>query len=257
VSTYPPDEHALRDLRVTSWLEAPDHAVAEMPVDVVVTDPSGAASLGAIATLVDMACARVALLAAHPHWIATADLSLHLAEPVSEGGTVRAEAHLLKAGSKLISVAVDLHGAGTAMATFARIPRAAAVIPEDRPLAVMGERMTMPLTGPPPTQRITERLALRHTEGGVELDRHEYVFNSFGTINGGVLGFLVTAAAEDATGMIGSDLTLRYLGQTKVGPARASARVVRRGVCEVRVVDVGADDALLATAIVATGREAG
>jgi hypothetical protein len=58
---------------------------------------------------------------------------------------------------------------------------------------------------------------MRHTEGGVELDMHEYVSNSFGTINGGMLGLLVTAA-EDATGGVGSDLTLRYVGQTKVGP---------------------------------------
>ena len=92
---YPPDEHVLRDLRVTSWLEAEDHAVAELPVDVVVLDGSGAASLGVLATLVDLSCARVAFHAAHPHWIATADLSLHLAEPVGPGGTVRAEAWLL------------------------------------------------------------------------------------------------------------------------------------------------------------------
>jgi hypothetical protein len=56
---------------------------------------------------------------------------------------------------------------------------------------------------------------------------------------------------------VGSDLTSRYVGQTKVGPALARATVIRPGVCEVRVVDRGNGDALLATAMVATARAAG
>jgi acyl-coenzyme A thioesterase PaaI-like protein len=59
------------------------------------------------------------------------------------------------------------------------------------------------------------------------------------------------------TGGVGSDLTLRYVGQTKVGPALARATVIRPGVCEVRVVDRGNGDALLATAMVAIARAAG
>jgi hypothetical protein len=50
---------------------------------------------------------------------------------------------------------------------------------------------------------------------------------------------------------------LRYVGQTKVGPALARATVIRLGVCEVCVVDRGNGDALLATAMVATARAAG
>jgi acyl-coenzyme A thioesterase PaaI-like protein len=252
---YPPDEHVLRDLRATSWLEAEDHAVAEMPVDVAVLDASGAASLGALATLVDLCCARVAFHAAAGSWIATADLSLHLTQPVPVGGTARVDAWLLKAGSKLISIAVDLHGAGRGMVSFARIPREASEV--ERPPVVIGERSSMASSGPPLDVNVTERMGLRVTGDGVELDRHDYVRNSFGTINGGVMGLLVTAAAEAATGGVGSDLTLRYHGQTKVGPARATASVLRPDVCEVRVVDTGADDLLLATAYVVTGRAAG
>jgi acyl-coenzyme A thioesterase PaaI-like protein len=118
--------------------------------------------------------------------------------------------------------------------------------------------MTMSLEGSPPTLPITELMDLRSVEGAVELDRHDYVRNSFRTINGGVMGFLVARAAEDATGMVASDLDLRYLGQTKVGPARATATVVRRGddhaVADVLVVDAGADEALMARATVTTTR---
>ena len=40
-TTYPPDEHILRDLQIESWLEAPDHCIAEMAV----TEPASFASL--------------------------------------------------------------------------------------------------------------------------------------------------------------------------------------------------------------------
>ena len=252
--SYPPDEHVLRDLRIESWLEAEDHSVAELPVVDAVLDRSGAAALGVLVTLVDIACARVAFRGVHPHWLATADLSLSLAEPLPVGATARAEAWMLKAGSKLVSVAVDLGRAGRGVATFARIPREASLV--DRPLPQVGERMTMPASGPPLERHVIQRMGMRHTEGGAVLDMHEYVSNSFGTINGGVLGFLVTAAAEDATGGVGSDVTLRYVGQTKVGPALARATVIRSDVCEVRVVDRGNGDALLATAMVSTARAA-
>ncbi|MCU1484514.1 MAG: hypothetical protein JWN67_1260 [Actinomycetia bacterium] len=255
MSDYPPEDHVLRDLRIESWLEAEDHSFAELPVDDAVRDRSGAVSIGALTTLVDIACARVSFAAAQPHWIATADLSIARGVPVHDG-VVQAEAKVSKAGSKLISIEVDLHGAGTAAATFARIPRSASEVV--RALPSVGERTSMPLLGASRSGAITERMGLRAAHGGVELDRTDYVRNSFGTINGGVLGFLVAAAAEDATGLVAADLVLRYLGQTKVGPAHAAATVVRTGtdhaVCDVRVRDAGADGFLLARATVTTVR---
>jgi acyl-coenzyme A thioesterase PaaI-like protein len=255
MSTYPPDDHVLRHLRIESWLEAPDHAFAQLPAAAAVLDGNGAVSLGALTTLVDIACARVSFASAHPHWIATADLSVVRGEPVSEG-MVRAEARMVKAGSKLISIDVDLHGAGTAAASFARIPREASLV--DRPPPAVGERTAMPLLLPELEVHVTERMGLRSVHGGIELDRTDYVGNSFGTINGGVLGFLVAAAAEEVTGLVAADLVLRYLGQTKVGPAHATATVVRTGtdhaVCDVRVRDAGADGMLLARATVTTIR---
>ena len=256
MSDYPPPQHVLRDLRVTSWLESETHAHAELPVDDVVRDASGAVSLGALVTAVDMACARVSFSAAHPHWIATADLSLSTATRPRDG-VVHVQARMARAGSKLISIEVDLGEAGSGFATFVRIPREASDVGE-RPAARIGDRMTMTLEGPPPTTPITELMQLRTVDGTVELDRHDYVRNSFRTINGGVMGFLVSRAAEEATGQVAADLVLRYIGQTKVGPARARATVVRRrddhAVADVTVVDAGANDALMARATVTTTR---
>ena len=257
MSDYPPPKHVLRDLRVTSWLESETNAHAELPVDDVVRDASGRVSLGALVTVVDMACARVAFSAAHPHWLATADLSVATSERPTDG-FVHVEARLARAGSKLISIAVDLHGAGTGFATFVRIPREASDVDTDRRMAPIGERMTMSLDGPPPAQPISELMGLRVVDGSVELDRHDYVRNSFRTINGGVMGFLVAHAAEAATGMVASDLALRYLGQTKVGPARATPKVVRtsddHAVVDVEVVDAGAESALMARATITVTR---
>jgi hypothetical protein len=41
------------------------------------------------------------------------------------------------------------------------------------PLPQVVERMTMPTTNPPLDRHVTERMGMRHTEGGVELDMHE------------------------------------------------------------------------------------
>lgn len=256
MSDYPPPEHVLRDLRVESWLESETHGFAEMPVDDVVRDASGAVSLGALTTLVDMACARVSFSSAHPNWLATADLSVVTDHRPMEG-IARAEARLVRAGSKLLAIAVDLQGAGTAAASFVRIPRAASDVDVERPVAPLGQRMTMTLARPP-TRPITDLMDLRSIGDSVELERTDYVRNSFRAINGGVLGFLVARAAEDATGMVATDLLLRYLGQIKVGPARATASVVRErddhAVADVVVVDAGADDALLVRSTVTTCR---
>lgn len=255
VSTYPPEQHVLRDLRIESWLDSEHHAIAEMPIDDIVLGTDGNVSLGALTTLVDLCCARVAFASAHPHWIATADLSLATGDrPAS--GTVQAEARLLKAGSKLIAIGVELGAVGSATANFVRIPREASEV--NRPGPVVGERVSMPLLEAPLQTTIVERMDLRVVDGAAELERGDYVRNSFGTINGGVIGFLVSAAAEEATGMVAADLVLRYVGQTKVGPARATAQIVRQAVdhavSEVRVVDAGAGELLLALATVTTVR---
>ena len=94
--------------------------------------------------------------------------------------------------------------------------------------------------------------------GVVELAKTDYVRNSFGTINGGVLTMVVEAAAEAASAAaLGRPVTvidfqIHYLDQTRVGPARTSTTVLRtsatEAVCEVTVVDAGNDDLVLTVA---------
>jgi acyl-coenzyme A thioesterase PaaI-like protein len=68
---------------------------------------------------------------------------------------------------------------------------------------------------------------------------------------------VVAAAAEQATGMVATDLILRYIGQTNVG-AHAHATVVRTGadhaVCDVHVREGDEGGKILARATVTTTR---
>lgn len=251
-TTYPPGDHVLRDLEIASWVEAEGVAIGELPVTPVVTDREGAVSVGALVTLVDVACARATLAAVAPDWIATADLTVTSgARP--RDGVVRAEARVVRAGSKLLHVDIDLGPVGVGAASFVRIPGSASRVTA---VPAIGERTTMARTAPALDVPVTERMGLRVRDGAVELDAREYVSNSFRSLNGGVLGFVVVAAAEAATGRPAADVTLRYVGQTKVGPALATSRVVRtatdHAVVDVTVVDAGAGDLPLVRATVTT-----
>lgn len=92
-----------------------------------------------------------------------------------------------------------------------------------------------------------------------EVDLRADLVNPAGMLQGGVIATLVDVAggvaAARASGshvVFTSDLTLHYLAAGRVGPVRATARVLRRGrtsvVVEVEVVDTGADNRLMTVA---------
>jgi len=149
--------------------------------------------------------------------------------------------------------------AGRALITFARIPRAAAGDFPSRydPESWMGSIVRRTFD-PPATDAVRERIGLQVVdgrEGVVEVASVPYVTNSIGTINGGVLAVMVEHAAEALRpGLVATDLSIQYLSQMKVGPARTRATVSRdagdHSVVTVEVVDHGGDDQLLALATV-------
>jgi len=247
---YPPDRHLLRDLAIVNWLESADHGVAELDISGTVRDSSGRVAAGALMTVADIACTRAALSAVAPSFVATRDLSVTTGTRPTDG-LVRIDAHVSHTGSKIVSIDGRVRDIGTVTASFVRIPREASLA---RDVPAIGQRSQLPRVGPRLTEPITERMGLRVRGDRAELDRTDYVGNSFGTINGGALGFLVAAAAESVTGWTAADITLRFLAQAKVGPARATACVVRRAgehaIADVTVHDAGASDALLARALV-------
>jgi len=263
---YPPARHIMRDLRIVTDRPAPEHAISVAPVDDHVRDASGGACLGFLVALVDTCGALVALPAAEPDWMATSSLSYQAIAPLRSGPAI-AEAHLLRRGSKTIVCAVEVFDGdgseapgsrrpvGSGLLNFGRIPRRASESVIDTS-AGFQRHVTMALPDSGLTAPLLERVGIRVRDaaaGDVELHKSDYVRNSFGTINGGVLGMVAQAAAEAAVAastegptFVAADIQLHYLAQVGAGPLRTSTRVLRRvgehAVCHVHAFDAGNAD---------------
>lgn len=95
----------------------------------------------------------------------------------------------------------------------------------------------------------------------VELDMRPELCGPAGSLEGGVVSTLVDVAGASAcavalgTGLVATEhLSVSMLAPGKVGPITATAEVIRQGrrdaVADVRVVDRGRDDRLVAAALV-------
>jgi acyl-coenzyme A thioesterase PaaI-like protein len=230
--------------------------------------------LGVIGAMIDSAGAVVALGAASPDWIATADLAYTTIEPVREGPVI-VSSRLVRAGATIIVIGVDVldgHGSdapeggracGSGLMTFSRIPASASAV-KVNPFTNIGVRTSNALEHSWLDVPLHDKIGLRVVDaaaGVVEVDKSDYVRNSFGTINGGAICMVFEAAAELAARAaagdrpyVAADLSVHYLAQTRTGPARTSCRVLRHdashAVCELTLVDAGSDDLLLALATV-------
>jgi acyl-coenzyme A thioesterase PaaI-like protein len=271
---------SVSDLDITTEQLTVERARSLSPLTDAVRDASGAAGLGYLVALVDVNTAMVGLCASQPDWTATADLMIHEAAPLVHGPTVL-ESHLTRAGSRLIVVGVEIYdGAGitdmdeltdpieltrvaTGLVTFARVPASTSSASATwDPLSTIGVRRRVEREGDLPTEPLLERIGLSVVDaagGVVELPNSEYVQNSRGRINGGVLGMAFQGAAEAAApGYVGSDLHIHYLASARVGPLRTDTHVVREVddhvVCRVVAMDAGADDLVVAQATVTLQR---
>jgi acyl-coenzyme A thioesterase PaaI-like protein len=279
---YPPPYHLLRDLDVTTEQATAEQSISLAPVPDAARNAAGAASLGFLVAILDVNAARVALVAGRPDWTATADLGLHATGWLT-GTPVVVESRLARAGSNTVVVTnevfdgrgvadfddatarrdhPELPRVGHGVITFARIPARASAASRFDPAALIGQRRHVgPAVAPDPVP-FRDRVGLRVVDaarGVVELHNHDYVRNSFGTINGGVLGIVFECAAESAVAdLVATDVQIHYVAQAKVGPARTEVDVLRHAadhaVCAIRAVDAGNDDLLLALATVTLQR---
>lgn len=271
-------DNAVADLGAATLMVAPERCLLRAPVTDAVRTAGGLLSVGVLAVLADVSACQPALAACTPDWTATADLSVHTdGRPLA--GPVVLDCRLLRIGSKTAVVRVDLHDGdgvvelhalhaalgrgslrrtGRAHVTFARLPRTAArsrdtegYAPQDWVGEVRehpaGRRVSVPLA---------ERTGVRRTDraGVLELDLTPYVANSIGTVNGGVQGVLAQLAAEDLRpGSSCIDLALHFLRQSRSGPLRTRATLVRQGpgtaVVEVDLLDASDDERVLTTAV--------
>jgi len=256
-TTYPPDRHLLRDLQLEFEHGEDRTSRAWMPVVTELLGPDGSVRAGALATLVDVIGGGLAAQAAHPDWIATADLTLHLAGAAT-GGAVEARARVEHAGRTTVVIEVGLHDGdgreiGLATMSFARLPRRGTN--PDVTTTLTAARSTMAVDGSGLQVPLLEQLDVHVVDaaaGVVEAPVDDWSRNSLGSMQGGAVAILVDAATEAAANagravpLVVADLQLTYLALARVGPVRTRVEVLdtRPGVVVARVelIDVGSDD---------------
>jgi uncharacterized protein (TIGR00369 family) len=273
MTTYPPERHLLRDLQLTFDHSSASTSRAWMPVVPEICGADGAVRAGVLTTLVDVIGGGLAATAAHPNWIATADLTLHLTAAATSG-EVEARAHLLRAGRTTLVLEVTLHNNGAtgdnqptgdgrpigiATMSFAVLPRRDTNpdVTEVRPEGPS----TMALESSALAGPLLELVGIEVVDaaaGVVELPVREWAMNSMGALQGGIVGAVVEAAAEvalqSATGrpVVVTDVQLTYLAFGKVGPLRTRVDVIERtathAVARVELVDAGVGGRQLALA---------
>jgi uncharacterized protein (TIGR00369 family) len=270
-AVYPPDKHLLRDLRFS--FEHDDEgrrSRAWMPVVTELCTDLGAARAGALATLVDVVGGGLAASAASPGWIATADLTVHLVRASRPGSVVEARAQVLRAGRTTVVIEVALvdereRNIGLATMSFAVLPRR-----DSNPevTTVRQSSSTMALTGSRLTRPLTDELGVHVRDadrGEIDAPVSEWVLNSMGAMQGGVVATVAEIAAETAlraaTGeaLVVSDLYVTYLGFGRVGPVRSSVDVLGsgagHGAARVELVDAGAENRQMTVVLAAATRE--
>lgn len=253
VSGYPPEHHVLRDLAIEVQ-HGRERSRAWLPCPPEVCDEQGRVRIGAVATAVDAVCGGMAAIAAAPGWIATADFTLHVLAPL-EASELEARATVRRAGRT--TVVMDAEVVATERPTT---PLALGSLT----FSVLQRRDSNPVLDAPPaegeaprrsflgaTNRFTQPVYdacgfVDHGDGAVEVAVHDYIRNSLGGVQGGVLASLVDAATHSALGpgFQTIDFQLTYLALAKEGPLRATARRERVdgdfGAVSVSVHDVGA-----------------
>ena len=108
----PRPEHLFAQLGMRDVVVEGTDLAMEMPTAPNLTNARGALQGGLIATLVDIVAGRAALQGLPSREsVATSDLTVHYLAPVLVG-PARAEARVLRRGSRTVVVSVEVHDAG-------------------------------------------------------------------------------------------------------------------------------------------------
>lgn len=243
--------HFLRDLRI----DLPDASSASLPVVPGITAADGGATIGMLATLVDIVGGMIALDAVAPDWVATADTAVQRLAPVPAGSRVTAGGRIARRGATTVVTEVDLTADDTPVAAATMT---LAVLANEhhghRPVTHKVEIAhddSAGLTGPVATE-----LEVEESGDRLRMPVTDRTRNSIGVLHGGLLAMLVDlAAARVAGGGPVVDLGLTYLAPARVGPVAAHGVVLgrddSRAIVEVTLVDEGADDRLVTRATAA------
>ncbi len=272
-AAYPPDEHVLRDLRLSFENDRDARRGRTwMPIVPEICSDAGHARAGVLATLVDVIGGGLAARAARPGWIATADLTLHVVGPARPGTTVEARASVLRVGRTTVVLNVELvdeaeRAIGLATMSFSVLPRRD-INPDiddvDGPATTAwtsNAGLRVPLADMLRAQPVDA------SPGELLVPITDWGRNSMGAMQGGVVAMVADLAAEHSlratTGMplVVADMHLTYLGFGRTGPVRTTTRLLgaarTHASARVDIVDTGAENRHMTTASVLATRFGG
>lgn len=268
---YPPRDHILRDLNIVLEYRGKEGSTAGIPVVPAVCSDRGTVQVGVLGTVIDLLGGILAAKAVYPDWIATADLSLYSTER-ARTGTVTAVGSVVRVGRAAVVIEAEIlagrtqPGAtatsiGSAVATFSRLPRRDGNLDLGRDDG-SDQVVTFGAEGPGLSQHLLDKAGLQvldESAGVVEVHMSEYVRNSFGALQGGMVALMADAAGQHAARAIAgnpvitADLAIHYLSQGKTGPFYTRTKVLRAAeesvLTRVEIRDRGADDLLMTVAI--------
>ncbi len=307
IGGYPPPHHILADLGLDAFVESETSARVRTRVTPHILGTDGGVRAGVLATLVDVVGGAVGVRALHPDWMATADLTLQVVRP-ARGPIVEARATVLRGGRTTLVIEAgvfdvadgdpdptgydpilieqDSRGTGAGPEGAAGDAPGSAVAWATMTFAILagGRRSAPPptevalpdrwsFTGPGLDVPVVEALGMAVTDADeVSLPVQEYLFNSIGAVQGGVVallgevaGIAALAAATGADAPVVTDLQVAYLSPGRVGPIVSRTKVLgteagaaggsgghgRRLAAVVELLDVGAEDRL--TAVINVG----
>lgn len=212
----------------------------------------GMVRVSVLAFLVDVS-AGVTLDTDPDAWTFTTDLSLRM-RPVPAPARMSASTTLLRQGRRSAHGLVEVvDGDGAEVATgaigFAHVPRKADAPPKIHATpALIAERFSGLGHLGSPLREEAGVVVVDAAAGVVEMAVRPDVCNPAGTLQGAMVALLAEAAAEDLVAArlgapaVVTELDIRYLGQSNVGPVRSQCRVLGDGPTppvEVQLVDTG------------------
>ena len=277
---YPPPHHILADLGLDAEVDSDTSARVRTRVTPFVTGADGGVRAGVLATLVDVVGGAVGVRALRPDWMATADLTIQVVRP-ARGPFVEARGRVLRRGRTTLVIEAgvfEVDGDGSDVTCGAAVPAPAAwatmtfaILSGGRPTRTSGAAAELAdrwsFTGAGLDAPVVDVLGISVTDAGngvVSLPVREYLFNSIGAVQGGVMALLGEVAGEVALGAVDgsddavvvTDLQVAYLSLGRVGPIVSRTKVlgsgagpgaVRRGTrrsAVVELLDDGADGRL-------------
>jgi uncharacterized protein (TIGR00369 family) len=262
---YPPERHLLSDLGLEAEVTSGSTATVRLRATPELLGPDRGVRVGMLATLVDVVGGSAALRAIEPDWMATADLTVQMARPAT-GPLVESRATVLRKGRTTLVVeatVADLDGeghtdpVGWATMTFAILPgrQTGPRVDMASSLPIRWSLDGAGLDGP-----VADVLGITVDDarrGIASLPVRDYVRNSFGAVQGGVMATLAEVAATamvaayDGVGtdaVVATDLHVGYLALGRVGPIVTRSRLLdhdprspERAVA-VELFDQGAED---------------